>query len=287
MLELLLKSKKFIAGSVVVGAIILLGVIGSIVTPEKAVQINTNPTSGFGYGLPPSWEHLLGTDTFGQDVLALLCRGISNSLMVGLLGGGLGTLIAVFLGALGAYKGGLADEASNFVTNVTLVFPVLPMLLLLSFIFRQRSLFLVGILIALVSWPWAARSIRSQVFSLKEREFINLARISGMKDRTMVITEVLPNMLAYIIMVFVLLAGGAIIAEAAISAIGLGPNFSETATLGNMINAAVSYPMRAGNWSNIWWWYVPPGVVLTVLLSAIFVMHAGMDEVFNPRLRRV
>jgi peptide/nickel transport system permease protein len=284
MLELLLKNRKFIAGLAVVIAIIMLGVVGSIVTPEKATKIDRTKV---GLGQPPSWEHILGTTTFGQDVFAVLCRGIRNSLMVGALGGSLGTLIAVLFGALGPYKGGLADEVSNFVTNVVLVFPVLSMLLFLSFIFRQRSLFLVAGLIALTTWPWAARCIRSQVLSLKEREFINLARMSGMGSLKVAVTEVLPNMLAYIVMVFVLLAGGAIIAEAGISAIGLGPNYFQEVTLGNMIETCVAQPMSHGHWSNIWWWFIPPGAVLTGLLSAIFVMHAGMDEVFNPRLRRV
>lgn len=280
MLELLRRSPKFIAGSVVVGAIVMLGIIGSIVTPEPKI-------GAVGQALPPSLEHLLGTTSFGEDVFAQLCRGIRNSLMVGVLGGGLGTLIAVLLGALGPYKGGLADESSNFVTNVMLVFPVLPMLLFLSYVLQERSLFLVGMLIALTSWPWAARTIRSQVLSLREREFINLAQISGMKHITTVVTEVLPNMLAYILMVFVLLAGGAIIAEAGISAVGVGPNRFQTTTLGNMIFSSIQYHPGVAHWSYIWWWFIPPGLVLTMLLSAIFVMHAGMDEVFNPRLRRV
>jgi len=280
MLELLCRSRKFIAGSAVVGAIVMLGIIGSMVTPEPKIGV-------VAQALPPSWEHPLGTTSFGEDVFAQLCRGIRNSLMVGILGGGLGTLIAVLLGALGPYKGGLTDEISNFVANVILVFPVLPTLLFLSYVLQERSLFLVGMLIALTSWPWAARCIRSQVLSLKEREFVNLARMSGMKDRTTVITEVLPNMLAYILMVFVLLAGGAIIAEAGISAVGVGPNRFQCTTLGNMIFSGIQYHPGVAHWSYIWWWFIPPGLVLTILLSAIFVMHAGMDEVFNPRLRRV
>ncbi|MEM2995277.1 MAG: ABC transporter permease [Candidatus Bathyarchaeia archaeon] len=284
MLELLLRSRKFIAGSVVVVAIIMCGIVGSIITSEASARIDP---SKVGEGLPPSWEHPLGTTTFGQDVFAVLCRGIRNSLMVGLLGGSLGTLIAVLLGAFGPYKGSWADELSNFVTNVVLVFPVLSTLLFLSFLLRQRSLLLVACLIALTTWPWAARCIRSQVLSLKEREFTNLAKMSGMGSLEVALTEVLPNMLAYIIMVFVLLAGGAIIAEAGISAIGLGPDYFLVPTLGNTIQTCVAQPMIHGHWSNIWWWFIPPGLVLTVLLSAIFVMHAGMDEVFNPRLRRV
>jgi peptide/nickel transport system permease protein len=218
-------------------------------------------------------------------VFAQLCLGIRNSLMVGLLAGGLGTLIAILLGALGAYKGGLPDDISNFVTNIAIVFPVLPLLIILASITSQRSLFLVGMLIALTSWPWASRCIRSQVLTLKEREFVNLARLSGMKDRRIVIEEVLPNMLAYIVMVFVLLAGGAILAEAGISMIGLGP--TNTVTLGQMLYWAMQLPPIGASWWEAWWWFIPPGIVLAVFLSAIFVMHAGMDEVFNPRLRRM
>lgn len=286
MWELLLRSRKFIAGLAVVVSIILFGVIGSLVTPEEATKLNTK-SPGYGYGLPPSWEHPLGVTTYGQDVLALLCRAIGNSLIVGALGGGLGTLIAVLLGAFGPYKGGWADEVSNFVTNVILIFPTLSFILYLSFVLQQRSLILVASVIALTTWPWAARCIRSQVLSLKEREFINLARMSGMRSLNVALTEVLPNMLAYVIMVFVLLTGGAIIAEAGISAIGLGPHYNDLPTLGNMLLHVREQPMYAGHWSNLWWWFISPGIVLTVLLSAVFVMHAGMDEVFNPRLRRV
>jgi peptide/nickel transport system permease protein len=213
-----------------------------------------------------------------------MCTGIRNSLEVGLLAGGLGTLIAILFGALGAFKGGLADDVSNFITNVAIVFPVVPLLLVVASVIEQRSLLLVGLLVALFSWPWAARSIRSQVFSLKEREFVNVARLSGMKDRTTVVTEVLPNMLAYIMMVFVLLAGGAMLAEAGISMLGIGP--SNNVTLGTMLFHARN-ASKVPHWWMVWWWFVPPGVVLTLFLSAVFVMHAGMNEIFNPRLRRV
>jgi len=238
------------------------------------------------WGLPPNKEYILGTTCFGEDVFAQLCMGIRNSLFVGVLAGALGTFIAILFGALGPYKGGLADEISNFVTNIVIVFPVIPMLLFLAFILEERSLFLVGLLVAVTSWPWAARSIRSQVLSLKEREFVNLARMSGMKDRTTVITEVLPNMLAYIIMVFVLLAGGAILAEAGISILGVGPDRSSCVTLGNMLYSATQYYHGFPHWSSVWWWFIPPGLALTAVLSGIFVMHAGMDELFNPRLRK-
>ena len=277
MWELLLRSRKFIFGLAVVGAIILFGIVGPMVTRDPNKMDYTR------MGQPPGNGYLLGTTIFGQDIFAQLCTGIRNSLIVGGLAGALGTFIAILLGALGAYKGGLADTISTFVTNIVIVFPVLPLLIILSAVLTQRSLFLVAALIALTMWPWAARSIRSQVLSLKEREFVNLARMSGMKDATMVITEILPNMLAYIMMVFVLLVGGAILAEASISMIGLGA--PGAVTLGTMLWWAINQTMYA-NWWTMWWWFVPPGFILTVFLSAVFVMHAGMEELFNPRLRK-
>lgn len=287
MWELLIRSRKFIAGSIVFGVFVIMGIIGPLVLPDP------QKFWLFPKALPPLTPgHPLGTTSWGQDVLSQLCTGIRNSLYVGVLSGGLGTLIAVLLGALGAYKGGLADEASNFVTNVVMVFPVVPALLIMASIVGRegRTLFLVAVLIALTSWPWAARCIRSQVLSLKEREFINLARMSGMRSSEIVIKEVLPNMLAYIIMVFVLLAGGGMLAETGMSLLGVGPNPESIVTLGSMIYNCRLYAQVAewvGTWVDVWWWYIPPGIVLTVLLSAIFIIHAGMDEVFNPRLRRV
>lgn len=283
MWELLLRSRKFIAGLAVVVTIVMLGIIGPLVTPDP-IKFNYGAK-----GLPPlSSGHPLGTTTpWGQDVLAQLCTGIRNSLFVGVLGGGIGTLIAVLLGALGAYKGGLGDEISNFITNVVMVFPVYPALLVLSSAVGRegRTTTLVAVLIALMWWPWAARCIRSQVLSLKEREFINLARMSGTRSTEIIIKEVLPNMGAYILMVFVLLAGGSMLAETGISLLGVGPRPEYNITLGSMLYNCLNNSVAS--WRNLWWWYIPPGVVLTIFLSAIFVMHAGMDEVFNPRLRKV
>ncbi|MEM2971064.1 MAG: ABC transporter permease [Candidatus Bathyarchaeia archaeon] len=343
MWELLRRNPKFIAGSIIVGIFVIIGVIGPMVTrdPLKGCKVivpqgmdlgNTQP-SEFGnwtfQAMPPGtytiieettyivqFENgtqrpvtetkvydvtfILGTTQYGMDMFAQLCTGIRNSLFVGVIGGVLGTLIAVLLGALGAYRGGLVDETSNAITNIVMVFPTLPALLVLASLLEPRyfkfslpiigriegrSFLTVGVIIALTSWPWAARCIRSQVLSLKEREFISLAKMSGMRSREIVIKDVLPNMLAYILMVFVLLTGGAMLAESWLSVLGLGPNPTEHVTLGNIMHNCRASSL--GNWWTFWWWWIPPGAVLAALLSVIFVMHAGMDEVFNPRLRRM
>ena len=266
-------------GVAVVLAIILFGAIGSLLT-RNPLEYSSH------YVEPPSREFLLGTGNFGEDVLAQLTTGTRNSLMIGAIAGTFATLIAVLVGGLGPYKGGLADEISNAFTNVVMVFPMLPLLILLSAILESRSMFLVAGLIGATSWPWAARSIRSQVLTLKERGYIDVARMSGMKDRKIVMTEIMPNMLAYIIVVFVVSLSIAALTEAGLSMIGLGPDPSTNVTLGSILYWVLNSTHVSLPWS-LWWVFIPPGLVLTVFLLAVFVMHSGMDEVFNPRLRSV
>jgi len=266
-------------GAAVVLAIILFGAIGSMLTRDP-LQYSSH------YVEPPSSSFLLGTGNFGEDVLAQLCTGSRNSLMIGAVAGGFATLIAVLVGGIGPYKGGLVDETSNALTNVVMVFPMLPLLILLAAILESRSMFLVAGLIGATSWPWAARSIRSQVLTLKERGYIDIARMSGMKDRKIVVTEIMPNMLAYIIVVFVVSLSIAVLTEAGLSMIGLGPDPSTNVTLGSMLYWVLNGTHVALPWT-LWWCFIPPGLILTVFLVAVFVMHSGMDEVFNPRLRRV
>jgi peptide/nickel transport system permease protein len=282
MFELLVRSRKFMIGATVVLAIILFGIIGSMLTRNPL-----KPTDHIAE--PPSSEFLLGTGDLGEDILAQLCAGSRNSLVIGAIAGGLATLIAVLVGGIGPYKGGLMDEISNAFTSTVMVFPMLPLLILLSAIIGggKATTFLVAALIGLTSWPWAARCIRSQVLTLKERGFIDVARMSGMKDRKIVVTEIMPNMLAYIIVVFVVSLSIAVLTEAGLSMIGLGPDPSSNVTLGTMLDFIGTGSTQVSLPWNLWWGFIPPGLILTIFLVAVFVMHAGMDEVFNPRLRRV
>jgi peptide/nickel transport system permease protein len=283
MLELLARSRKFIIGTTIVLAVILFGIIGPIFTRDP---LQLNP---YLVAQPPNSEYILGTGDLGEDIFAQLCMGTRNSLMIGAIAGGFATIIAVLVGGIGSYKSGLADETSNAFTNVIMVFPMLPLLIILVALFGggNASIFLVATLIGLTSWPWAARCIRSQVLTLKEREFINVARMSGVKGRKIVITEILPNMLAYIIIVFVVSLSIAILTEAGLSMIGLGPDPSSNVTLGTMLDFIGAGSTQIALPWNYWWAFIPPGLVLTIFLLGVFIMQSGMDEVFNPRLRRV
>ena len=278
MWELLLKSRKAMFGLIVLIVFILLGTVVPLFLGDPyAMNLNL-------MGRPPSLEHFLGTTSFGEDVFTQLCNAVGNSLLVGLVAGVLGTLIAVFVGAVGPYRGGYADRISNLVTNLALVLPLIPLFIIIASVVRGLNLFLIGVILAVTSWPWAARSIRSQMLTLKEREFVNLARMSGDGSVRIVIVEILPNMMAYIMMVFVILTGTAILAESALSMIGVST--TRTITLGYMLYWA-QHETIVPFWWNIWWWFIPPGIVLTIILTAFFIIHAGLDEVFNPKLRRI
>jgi len=273
-----LKSRKAMFGLAVLIVFIMLGTVVPLFVGNP-YDMNLSLM-----GQPPSFEHILGTTSFGQDIFAQLCNAIGNSLLVGLVAGGLGTLIAVFIGAVGPYRGGLADRISNLITNLALVLPLIPLFIIIASVVRGLNLVLIGVILAVTSWPWAARSIRSQMLTLKEREYVNLARMSGDGSVRIVVTEILPNMMAYIMMVFVILTGTAILAESALSMIGVST--TSTITLGYMLYWA-QHQTIVPFWWNIWWWFIPPGIVLTVVLTAFFVIHAGLDEVFNPKLRRI
>ena len=272
-MELLAKNRKFQSCSVIVIGIVMLGVIGPFVTRD--------PSEGAGGRYePPSFKFLLGTDMAGRDIFAQLCVAIRDSLWVGIIAGLSSLIIAILIGGFLAYKRGLVDEGANLVTNIFLVLPELVILIIIAALLEGRSLVVVGILIGLFSWPWMARSIRSQILSLRERKFVDLARISGKSDLSIVVKEILPNMLAYVFLVFIIGIGSAIVVEAGISVIGLGPTTGFT--LGKMLQWAISWEAIP---QGIWWYFVPPGLILVILTGTLVMITAVIDDVLNPKVR--
>jgi peptide/nickel transport system permease protein len=259
-------------------AVVTLAILIAVVGP----WLWTNPPMDYlgPPGVPPRPDYPFGTTTFGQDVLAQFVHGMGATLMVGLLGGGLAALVGMTIGFVAGYKGGWIDEVLTMITNVVLVIPTLVVLLLVSAYLEVRGLGVEAVFIGLTSWPWAARAIRAQTFSLASREFVDLARLSGASTRSIIVREIAPNMASYLFMTFILLFGGAILIAATIEFIGLGP--TDGISLGLMMNNAV-------RWSalplGLWWWFIPPGLAITAVVGSLYVMNAGLDEVFNPRLR--
>jgi len=272
-MELLVKNRKFQICSAIVIGIVMLGVIGPFVT--------RSPSEGVGGRYePPSFNFLLGTDMAGRDIFAQLCVAIRDSLWVGIIAGFSSLIIAILIGGLLSYKKGLVDEGANVVTNIFLVLPQLVILIIIAALLGVRSLEIVGILIGLFSWPWMARSLRSQILSLRERKFVDLARISGKSDLSIVVKEILPNMLAYVFLVLIIAVSGAVVAEAGISVIGLGP--STGFTLGKMLQWVISWEAVP---QGIWWYFVPPGLILVIFTGTLVMITAVIDDVLNPKMR--
>lgn len=270
--KLLMRNRRFQVRLAVLTTIIMIGVIGPYMT------LNPDAYTGDRYELP-SWRHPLGTDNFGKDLLAQLVIGIRHSLEVGVISGTLALAIALVAGGLSPLIGRRSDEVINTIANIFMVLPSVPILILLSLSFRERSLFIVAGIIAVLGWAGGARSLRSQVLSLKERGFVNLARISGKGNVKIVFFEIFPNTLSYIFNSFCWSLGGAISAEAGISLLGLGPR---ARTLGTMLYYAIA---NSAHTAGIWWWFIPPGLILIVFTGTLITMGTVMDEVLNPKLQ--
>ncbi|MEM1580926.1 MAG: ABC transporter permease [candidate division WOR-3 bacterium] len=272
--KVLIRNWGFQISSAIIISIVIFGFVGPLFYPNPYAFVGRRYES-------PSSSFPLGTDILGRDILALLTVGVRNSLIVGFFAGGIGLLIAIALGVFGGYAGGLIDDVLNLLSNVFFVLPTVPLLIIISASVKHRSLLTVASFIAVTIWPWAARQLRAQVLSLKERDFVNLARISGKGNVRIVLEEIIPNMLAYVFTSFCGIFAGAVMSEAGISMIGLGPTTEET--LGMMLHWAImSQAIHLG----VWWWFIPPGVVLILFTGALFLLSSVMDDVFNPRVQR-
>jgi len=245
------------------------------------VLYNVNPLwMGFPVYQPPSLSNPFGTDPLGRDILAQVIHGTWYSLEIGILSGIIATAIGIAIGSIGGYFGKMIDEILNLITNVILTLPTLALLIVIASYIKIRSEWIVILLIALTSWPWTARSVRAQVLSLKTREYIFMAKLSGLSKIKILIFEVLPNMLSYIVMAFALQMAAAITSEAGLSAIGLGP--TAIISLGIILRWAISF--QAASYG-IWWWYLPPGIVITTLSLSLLLINDGLDELYNPKIK--
>jgi peptide/nickel transport system permease protein len=270
-----LRSPKVLIGGVIIAFFLVLALVGPMLTAN-------GPFTYAGPGAePPSGQFWFGTTTFGQDVYAQFVHGLRATFIVGLLGGGVAALVGMTIGFLAGYLGGWVDEILNMLTNVVLVIPTLAVLIIIVAYFREaRGVTLEAAFIGLTSWPWAARAIRAQTFSLRTRDFVDLARLSGRNTLQIITQEIAPNMASYLFMTFILLFGGAVLIAATLDFIGLGP--TDQMSLGLMMNQAVLWAaLRLG----MWWWFIPPGLAITAIVGALYVMNVGLDEIFNPRLR--
>ncbi len=225
-----------------------------------------------------------GTDNFGRDVLTELVAATRTSLQIGLVAGLVATLIGLTLGLLAGYVGGMVDDVINFITNLFIVIPSFVLLILISYSVgqEQRGPFLVATVIGLTAWPWTARAVRAQVISLRNRDHVNLSKLSGHSIVHIILTDILPYIASYVIMALILQISSGILAEAGLSILGLGPKTTETPTLGLMMNWAMIYQAHI---QGRWWAYFPVLMTIALITFSMNLMNTGLDQVFNPALR--
>lgn len=226
----------------------------------------------------------LGTDNFGRDVLKELVSATGTSIIIGLIAGAVATVIGLTLGLLAGYLGGYADDIIMFITNVFTVIPGFVLLILISYSIGQdqRGASVVALVIGLTSWTWTARSVRSQVISLRNRDHVNLSKLSGHSLFRIILTDILPYIASYVVMAFILQVSSGILSEAQLSLLGLGPKTTEVPTLGLMMNWAMLYSAHT---NGSWWAYFPVILTITLISFSLNLMNTGLDQVFNPTLR--
>ena len=227
---------------------------------------------------------VLGTDNFGRDVLKELASAAGTSVVIGLIAGTVATLIGLLLGLLSGYMGGWIDDIIMFFTNIFTVIPSFVLLILISYSIGQdqRGASVVALVIGLTSWTWTTRSVRSQVISLRNRDHVNLSRLSGHSLPRILVTDILPYIASYVVMAFILQVSSGILAEAQLSLLGLGPKTTEVPTLGLMMNWAMLY---SAHLNGSWWAYFPVILMITLISFSLNLMNTGLDQVFNPTLR--
>ncbi len=260
-------------GLVMVGGFIVIAILAPWLAPYS-------PTSqAFGRMLPPSAAHLLGTTQLGQDVFSQLIWGARTSLLVGAAAGGLVTLIAIVIGLLSGFLQGWVDDVLMLLTNVALVIPGFPLMIVLSAYIPVHGVGVIIIVLSVTGWAWGARVLRSQMISLRSRDYVASAEFSGESVLRIVFREILPNMTSLIAASFMGAAMGAILGEAGLEFLGFGN--PQVVSWGTMLYwAENSSALIAGQWA----WIFAPGLALALLGVGIAFINFGIDIISNPKL---
>lgn len=259
-------------GLFIVGALIVVAVLSSFIVPYNPFEINTSQILS-----PPSLEHPLGTDTLGRDCLSRLIYGARISLMVGFVAVGLATAIGTFLGAVSGFYGGWFDGLVMRFVDIMLCFPTI-FLIMAVIAFLEPSIWNIMAVIGLTGWMGIARLVRAEILSLKEREFVLAAMISGASNLRIIFSHILPNAIAPMLVSATLGVGGAILTESALSFLGIGVQ-PPTPSWGNMLTEGKD------NLEIAWWLSVFPGCAILITVLGYNLLGEGLRDAMDPRLR--
>ena len=266
-------SPKFIVGASIVVAIVLFAIIAPFFTQDP--RSTANPALQ-----PPSAEHWLGTTKLGNDMFAQLAIGAQGSLLIGVAAGGIAIILSLLFGVLAGYLGGWREDGLALLTNVMIVIPGLPLVMVIASFVPQRSWQLVAFVLGITSWAGAAYVLRLQTRSLRTRDYVYASKVAGERSFRVILVEIMPNLLPLLAAQFLFAIIFAILGEAGLSYLGLGPNSS--ITWGSILNDAQSGQALG---RGAWWWFVPPGLMIALLGAGLSLINFAIDEVINPKLR--
>jgi peptide/nickel transport system permease protein len=274
-LVLLVRNRKSCIGLVMVGFVVLIALIAPLISVDHPNDFNL-----LAARQSPSWHHLFGTTDQGSDIFSQVALGARRSLLLGVAAGALATAIAATLGISAAYVGGAWDDVVNFLTNVFLVIPAIPLLIVLSGYLHSRGMGTMILVLAAVLWAFEARILRGQALSLRNRDFVAAARASGESTSRIVFGELMPNMISRIAAAFVLVFYVALLIDAGLEFLGLG-DAASTSWGTTLYWAQTNSTVLQGEW----WPFFFPGAALAFTVLGLVLILAGIDEVSNPRLR--
>jgi peptide/nickel transport system permease protein len=269
--------------SLTVGLIILLllvafTVIGFMtIDPKHAYPLAAPPRR------PPGWPYIFGTDFFGRDLFAAMVVGMWQTAFIGIIAGGIGTGVGVILGFISAYFGGWTDNVIRSICQILTPIPALLIQVVAASSLDKRDVtfFTMAIIVAALAWMWSTLVIRAQVLTMKERQYVAVARLSGVSDFGIIFKEILPNLLPFIAAAFVGQVFSAVFASFYLAVLGLGP--LREPLLGNIIWSAQGQGAFFNGW---WWWPIEPAVAMILILGSLALVNMGLDELANPRVRR-
>lgn len=270
------RNRALIFGLILLLIIVVFVIVGSIVTdPEDARPLAYRPSQ------EPSAEHWLGTDRLGKDILAVMTEGTPQTIYIGLVAGAIGVTIGTILAFFAGYYGGFFDTFTRSTVDILRTVPALLVLVIIAIsIPGTMSVTMMALIVALLAWLGPTRVIRSQVLVIKQQSYVELARFSGRSGPEIIVREMMPNLMPFIVAVFITAVSGAILASIGLEALGLGA--FESNTLGMTIYWNIWYASLLNGW---WWWWSPPIVIIILLFVGLFLISQGLDEWANPRLR--
>jgi peptide/nickel transport system permease protein len=277
-LRYLRRNKTLAIGLIILTALVAFTVVGFLAVDTSRAYPLSAPTKR-----PPSLSYPLGTDFFGRDLLAAMVVGMWQTAVIGLIAGGLGTFIGVVFGFISAYFSGRVDYVITGVCQILTPIPVLLIQVVLAGTLDRRdvTIFTMAFIVVMLAWMGPTLVIRSQVLTMKELQYVSVAKLSGVGDFGIIFKEILPNLLPFIAAAFVGQVFLAVFASFYLAVLGLGP--LREPLLGNIIWAAQTQGAFFNGW---WWWPIEPAVAMILILSSLALVNMGLDELANPRVRR-